>query len=60
LKSLPDEADVSEALKDFSPIQRQILKDVIDTIYLTEGRSEIADRLVGKILSKLRARKKNR
>jgi molecular chaperone HtpG len=60
LKSLPDEADASEALKDFPPSQRQILKDVIDTIYLTEGRSEIADRLVGKILSKLRARKKKR
>jgi molecular chaperone HtpG len=60
LNSLPDEADASEALKDFSPTQRQILKEVIDTIYLTEGRSEIADRLVGKILSKLRARKRKR
>jgi hypothetical protein len=60
LKSLPDEADASEALKDFSPTQRHILKEVIDTIYLIEGRSKVADRLAGKILSKLRARKKKR
>lgn len=60
LKSLPDEADPTEALKDFSPTQRQILKEVIDTIYLTEGSSEVADRLVGKILARLRGRKRQR
>jgi hypothetical protein len=60
LKSLPDDSDTADALHDFPPAQRQIIKDVIETIYLTEGKSEIADRLVGKILSRLRSSKRKR
>jgi len=57
LKALPEEPDSSDALKDFTPTQRQILKEVIETIYLTEGKSGVADRLVGRILSRLRKRR---
>jgi hypothetical protein len=58
LKALPEDPDTADALQDFPPAQRHIIKDVIETIYLTEGQSEIADRLVGKILSKLRSNRR--
>ena len=54
LKGLPEERDSADALQDFPPAQRQIIKYVIETIYLTESSSDAADRLVGRILSKLR------
>jgi hypothetical protein len=57
LKALPEDTDSSDALKDFPPAQRQIIKEVIETIYLTESASGVADRLVGKILSRLRKRR---
>jgi molecular chaperone HtpG len=57
LKALPDDPDSSDALKDFPPPQRKIIKEVIETIYLTESESGVADRLVGKILSRLRKRR---
>ena len=37
LKALPEAPDSSDALKDFPPGQRQIIKEVIETIYLTES-----------------------
>jgi molecular chaperone HtpG len=58
LKALPEDPDTADALQDFPPAQRSIIKDVIETIYLAEGQSEVADRLVGKILSKLRSTKR--
>jgi hypothetical protein len=58
LKALPEDPDTADALQDFPPAQRHIIKDVIETIYLTDGRSEVADRLVGKILSKLRTNRR--
>lgn len=58
LKALPEDADSSDALKDFPPAQRQIIREVIETIYLTESASGVADRLVGKILSKLRSNRR--
>ena len=58
LKGLPEEPDSADALQDFPPAQRQIIKDVIETIYVTESSSDAADRLVGKILSKLRNKRK--
>lgn len=60
LKALPDDSDTADALQDFPPAQRQIIKDVIETIYLTEDKSDVADRLVGKILSRLRSSKRKR
>ena len=58
VNNLPDEPNQEDALQDFTPTQRQILSDVIETIYLTEGKSEVADRLVGKILSRLRSKRR--
>jgi molecular chaperone HtpG len=58
LKALPEDADNSDALKDFQPAQRQIIREVIETIYLTESASGVADQLVGKILSRLRSNRR--
>ncbi len=60
LKALPDAPDTADALQDFPPAQRQIIKEIIETIYMTEEHSESADRLVGKILSRLRSKRKRR
>ena len=58
LKALPEEPDTVDALQDFPPQQRHLIKEVVEAIYLTEGQSEVADRLVGKILSKLRSNRR--
>lgn len=55
---MPDAPDTADALQDFPPAQRHIIKDVVETIYLAEGQSDVADRLVGKILSKLRSNRR--
>ena len=60
LKALPEDADTSDALQDFPTAQRHIIKEVVEAIYLAEGNSEVADRLVGKILSKLRSNRRKR
>ena len=60
LKALPDEPDTSDAFQDFPPVQRHIIKEVVEAIYFAEGQSEIADRLVGRILSKLRSNRRKR
>ena len=60
LKTLPEVSDTEDAFQDFPPVQRHIIKEVVEAIYLTEGQSEIADRLVGKILSKLRSKRRKR
>jgi hypothetical protein len=46
--------DKTDALSDFPAPQRAILKQIIEAIHVIEGQTEDADRLVGKILSRLR------
>jgi len=58
LARLPQSPDNADALTDFSPSQRQMLKSVIDTIHLNEERSDVADKLVRAILKRLRLQRK--
>lgn len=48
------------ALSDFPSAQRGIIKQIIEAIHVIEGHSEDADRLVGKILSRLRKQRASR
>ena len=60
LKALRDEPDTADAFQDFPPVQRHIVKEVVEAIYHAEGQSETADRLVGRILSRLRDNRRKR
>jgi len=44
----------ANALSDFPSSQRGIIKQIIEAIHVIEGQSEDADKLVGKILARLR------
>ncbi len=44
----------ADALSDFPAPQRTVIKQIIEAIHVIEGQTEDADRLVGKILSRLR------
>jgi molecular chaperone HtpG len=57
LENLPEDTDILKALDDFTPVQRQLLHDVIETIYMNEVKAELADKLVGKILQRLRSKR---
>jgi hypothetical protein len=58
LQALPVSPDSSDALMDFPPAQRQLLKSIIETIHMNEERSETADMLIGSILKRLRGQRK--
>jgi molecular chaperone HtpG len=58
LQALPVSPDISDALMDFPPAQRQLLKSIIETIHMNEERSETADMLIGAILKRLRGQRK--
>jgi molecular chaperone HtpG len=58
LQALPESPDSSDALMDFPPTQRQLLKSIIETIHMNEVRSESADLLIGSILKRLRVQRK--
>jgi hypothetical protein len=47
-------SEKADALSDFPAPQRGIIKQIIEAIHVIEGESQDADRLVGKILSRLR------
>jgi hypothetical protein len=47
-------SEKADALSDFPAPQRGIIKQIIEAIHVIEGETQDADRLVGKILSRLR------
>ena len=49
-----------DALADFPAPQRSIIKQIIEAIHVIGGETEEADRLVGKILSRLRKQRSSR
>ena len=56
-----DEADLKiENLADFPAAQRGILKQIIEAIHVIENNTGDADRMVGKILSRLRKQRSSR
>lgn len=50
----------TSALSDFPTVQRGIIKQIIEAIHVIEGHSEDADKLVGKILGRLRKQRASR
>ena len=55
--SLPSGDRQSDALADFTPTQRQVLKAVIEAIHSAERQNGRADALVGSILKRLRTQR---
>jgi hypothetical protein len=60
LDQLSVDEEKSDALSDFPSVQRGIVRQIIEAIHVIEGESEDADRLVGKILSRLRKQRASR
>ena len=58
LDSLKDEK--TNALSDFPSAQRSIIRQIIEAIHVIEGQTGEADRLVGKILARLRKQRASR
>ena len=47
-------AELDDPVKDFPTAQQEVLRQVIEAIHVIEGQTERADKLVGKILARLR------
>jgi molecular chaperone HtpG len=58
LEGLPLSPDTGDALMDFPPAQRQLLKSIIETIHRIQKTPESADLLIGAILKRARAQRK--
>lgn len=60
LGQLSIENGKTDALSDFPTVQRGVIRQIIEAIHVIEGQTEDADKLVGKILSRLRKQRASR